>query len=781
LKALAYYPKPNALPTNPVTNVNNYYQQVIDRSTVQQADFKGDHSFTDKLRLTARYSRQWIDNAPTSLFGAADPATNVADPFGGPGTGGNQSVAATLTYTQNATTVWVANYGNIYSFSHRNPFVPSFDETTLGLPKYMQDTANYHVFPTFSAAGYNNVGTAGFWIIDRQEGIHQFSGSVSKVWSAHTFKAGAELRRNWLDYAQPGYPSGQFNFSAQTSSQDLNVGNSYQGNGFASMLLGFGNGSYYQIDPKSFPRSGYYGLFVQDDWRISRKLTLNMGLRWETEIPRYEAQNRYSYWDLGATAPISVPGYTLKGVYKFVDDKTRSPFDPDRNNFGPRLGFAYALDDKTSIRAGAGIFYSLSRATVAGHTGSGFTTDSKVAWTLDNYATRNATLSNPYPNGFLLPPGSSLGDKTFLGLPAATITRDTGKNPEMYSWNFSIQREIGWQSMVEISYTGSRSAHLYNSYGYFSPLDPVYWLGPSDQYTRAQLLQRVPNPFYGIIKDPLAVNMNGPTIQRFRLLVNMPQFDGASGSEPNTADSTYNALQVKYEKRFSKGLTMLMHYTWSKNLDDVSVTSGNLAWLGGSTNLQNPLDLRQEKSLSANDVAHRFIATGDYQLPIGRGRMFGKSMNRVLDGFVGGWEISGIFTLQSGPPLQVNQSGGTLWNGVQRPNLLRDPATSGSIYDRLNNYLDASAFSKPDPDTFGTAPRYLNVRGPAVNALDAAILKDFNFTERKRLQFRFEATNVRNHPVFGNPDTNYGGSNFGRITGTKVGTRNAQVSLKYIF
>jgi hypothetical protein len=138
-------------------------------------------------------------------------------------------------------------------------------------------------------------------------------------------------------------------------------------------------------------------------------------------------------------------------------------------------------------------------------------------------------------------------------------------------------------------------------------------------------------------------------------------------------------------------------------------------------------------------------------------------------------------TLQSGPPLQPNLSGAQLWNGTQRPNLIGDPKTTGSIYDRMNNYFNVAAFSKPASDTFGSAPRYLNMRGPKVNTFDAALLKDFNITERQRLQFRLEATNFRNHPVFSQPDTTYLGSNFGRITGTKVGARNAQISLKYIF
>jgi len=159
---------------------------------------------------------------------------------------------------------------------------------------------------------------------------------------------------------------------------------------------------------------------------------------------------------------------------------------------------------------------------------------------------------------------------TLVGLGVGTITRQT-RNPEMYSWNLSIQRDMGWSSMVEIAYTGSRGVHLYSPYTSLSPLDPVYWLGPNAQYTRAQLQAAVPNPFYGIITDPKAVNLNGKTIQQYRLLRNMPQYDGVSGSDPNAADSNYHGVQLKYEKRFSRGLTVLTHYTWSRMIDDASV------------------------------------------------------------------------------------------------------------------------------------------------------------------------------------------------------------------
>ncbi len=780
VKAMQYYPLANQDP-NPVTHVNNWFLQAVGESqTLPAFDFKGDHSFTDKLRFTGRYSRANSTSAPANLYGTASAAIGDADPYNGPSGTKTQSATGNVLYTQNATTIWSATYGFIYSNYGRDPFNSSFDLTTLGLPKYMQELSTLHVFPMFSAGGYSDMGTQGYWKMDRQEGVHQYSGSLTKIKSAHNIKAGFEFRANFLDYAQPGYPSGHFTFGAQTTSQDLNAASSIQGNGFASMLIGWGNGSNFHTDPKAFSRAQYWGAFVQDDWKITRKLTLNLGLRYEREIPRTEVFNRYSYWDLNAKSPISVPGFDLKGAMKFVDDKTRSPFDSDGNNFAPRIGFAYALNQKTSIRAGAGLFYLLSRATVAGHTGAAFNTDAAVPWSLDSGATRNATLTNPYPQGVLLPPGNAQGDSTFLGLGVGTITR-TNRNPEMYSWNLSVQREIGWNSIFEANYTASRGVHLYSPYTSLTPLALQYWYGANAPYTRNQLQAAVPNPFFGIINDPKAVNLNGRTIQQYRLFRNMPQYDGASGSDPNTADSWYHGMQLKLEKRFSKGLSLLTHYTWSKMIDTVSVTDGNLMWLGGTTSLQNPLDFSLEKALSQHDVPHRFVATFDYQIPFGRGRQYGANANRILDGVIGGWEVSGFFTLQSGFPLQVTQSGGTLWNGTQRPNLVGDPATSGSIYDRLNGYFNVNAFTRPPNDTFGTAARTLGIRGPRVNTLDAALLKSWRVVEGQRFEFRLEASNVRNHPIFSDPPTSYGAGNFGVIGGTKVLARSVQLGFKYYF
>jgi hypothetical protein len=779
LQALAWFPLPNVDSTS-VTGTNNWFAQGVSENVNRQMMLKLDHNFSERSRLNGRYSYGPYENTPPNLFGdlaAAFPLGN------GLVNGTLHSFVTEFTKTQSATALWSVRYGVTYAGFTRDPLA-NFELTRLGLPGYMQDQATFDVFPRFAPDGYSPIGAEGWLIMDRQESVHHFSGSYTKVMGGHNLKAGAESRWNFLDYAQPGYPSGQFTFGRGITCRDRFSCGGNEGSGLASMLLGWPTGGDFHIDPKVYTRSAYWGFYVHDDWRINPKLTLNLGLRYDFDVPRWETQDRQSYWDLEAQSPIQVPGYDTRGVIRFVDGDNRSPFEADMNNVQPRLGVAYALNDKTSIRGAYGLFFTLSRATVFGHTGGGFNVNSTPTFTLDSNATRYATLANPYPDGMLLPPGREQGDNTFIGLSAGTILPSNNRNPEYHSWNMSVQREIGWTSIIEANYTGSRGTHLFLPITTLTALDPQYW-----SMGRTALNAAVPNPFYGLITDPRATNLNGPTVQQFRLLRPMPQFNGANvaTSEPPIGDSWYHALQMKWDKRFSQGFSFLAHYTWSKMIDTGSNASGNVNWLGAQTSVQNIWDLDSERSLSAHDVAHRIALSGIWQLPFGRDRMWGANWNRGLDLALGGWSVSGVFSRQSGLPLSVTQSGGQIWDGTQRPDLIGDPSTSGRVQDRLNNYLNPAAFSQPAPDVPGTAPRTLDFRGPTIQIFDAVLMKSIPMRNEQRLELRIEAQNVLNHPVFSEPPTTnatnmaFGSTNFGQITSTKVGARQMMIGLKYYF
>lgn len=774
LKALAWFPLPNQ-PGHPVTKTNNWYNEGVNLSPSHQLNAKVDHNFTSNSRLTGRFSFGKSENTPPNLFGDL----RAALPWNlGPSRNKPISVVGEFTKVRSATDLWSIRYGLIYADYHRDPF-EEFDLTRLGLPKYMYDNSTHHVFPTFSPEGYQEIGLQGWHIMDRQEGTHHFSGFYSKVAGGHSMKFGGETRRRWLDYAQPGYPSGQFSFGRGVTCKDRFSCPGNEGNGFAAFLIGWATSGQFHIDPKVFARSGYWGFYFQDDWKISRKLTINLGIRYEFDEPMWEKFNRESYWDLEAQSPVRVQGYDTRGVYRFVDDKHRSPFKGDYNNWSPRVGLAYAATSKLAIRAGYALLYQLSRNTVHGHTGSGFNVNSTPVFTRDSNATLYARLSDPYPDGMLLPPGRSLGEWTFIGLSAGTIYPEWSDNPEYHTWSLSIQYQLPSQSLLEANYTGTRGTNLMLPYNSFTPLHPMYW-----SMGRTALTSQVPNPFYGIITDPKS-QLSRPTVQLYRLLRPMPHFDGASGgySQPPAADSYYHALQLKWEKRYSHGLTLLAHYTFSKMIDTASHGSGNLNWLGGGTNFQDPLNLRLERALSAHDVKHRGVITFAWEVPVGRGRKLGTNWNRWLDAFLGGWELSGFALLQSGVPLHVTQSGGNIWNGTQRPNLIGDPSTSGPISERINRWFNEAAFEKPPVDVRGTAPRTLHYRGPHIRTLNAALLKNFRVKEGQRFEFRIEAQNATNTTVFGNPNTSFGSTAFGQITGYQsgAGPRNVQLGMKYYF
>ena len=331
LRALNYFPLPNVTSTS-ITDTNNWFGQGLSQDVNRQMNFKIDQNFSARNRLTGRYSYAPYTNTPPNIFGEQGPAFPLNN---GPIVGSAHSFVTEFTRTQSSTSLWSVRYGLTYAAFIRDP-LEHYNLTELGLPQYMKNQATFDVFPRFAPDGYSPIGTEGWLKMDRQEGVHHFSGSYTKVMGGHNFKAGAESRFNFLDYAQPGYPSGQFTFGRGITCRDRFTCPGNEGNGVATMLLGWPTGGDFHIDPKVYTRSAYWGFYAHDDWRVSQKLTLNLGLRYDFDVPRWETQDRMSYWDLEAQSPVVVPGYDTRGVIKFVDSNKRSPFDADMNNVQPR-------------------------------------------------------------------------------------------------------------------------------------------------------------------------------------------------------------------------------------------------------------------------------------------------------------------------------------------------------------------------------------------------------------------------------------------------------------
>ncbi len=773
--AMQFYPTAN-LPGNQHTRINNFFNSGARVANEYQTTMKVDHNFTELQRISVRYSQYRNTSNSPNLWG--NWMSPYDDGYVSPGDV-TRNGSVDYTYTISPTTILNLRWGVARQFGVRKPFCeacPEFNINDFGFNGPM----NTQIPPNFQPEGFASLGTRPWARVNRGEDVNHFVANLTKIAGNHTIKFGGDGRIYRLNYAQPGWNSVSFNFGRLTTSENPFQGNALQGNGLASMLLGWGTGGSQSVGAYSSYASSSYGFFFQDDWRVSSRLTLNLGIRYELDVPRTERYNRVSWVDPNAVSPVSAPGYeNLRAGLVFADPNNRAPYDLEKKNFAPRFGFAYTLTPKTVIRGGYGIYFGISAAQNRSPLGQGFTDSTPWNASMDGGMTQYAALNTPFPDGISTPPGSSLGLASFIGRGISGPIRDWGKKPYYQQISFSIQRELPANSVIELSYFGNLGRRMYfGNNGALNRIDPSYL-----SYG-ASLNDLVANPFYGIINDPLSP-LSKPEVSQIQLLRPYPQFTGVSGvTGPPTANSSYHAMQVHYTKRFSHGFSASAHYTFSKMLDFNSV-SGSVGWLGYDTGgLQSYSNLRLERAVSVYDRRHRMVVDFAYELPFGRSKSFGSGMPKWLDYAVGGWQANGILTFQGGSPLVPGLQGGVLADATQRPNLIGDPRTSGSVKDRLDNYVDPAAFSRPTPYTWGTAPRTLgSLRTPMMKNIDASLFKNLYFTGDNRiyLQLRGEAFNLTNTPIFAGPNMSYGSQSFGVISSQANGPRQMQIALKLYF
>ena len=420
--------------------------------------------------------------------------------------------------------------------------------------------------------------------------------------------------------------------------------------------------------------------------------------------------------------------------------------------------------------------------TLGGGGVAGFSSSSSFVSSLDGGLTPNDSLSNPLPNGYTLPAGSSKGLLSFAGQNFQT-NNIFDRSPYVQRWNLSIQHEIARSLLLEAGYTGAKGTGF--SVNFASP----NMLREDDLRLGAGLLERVDNPLFGVITDPSSP-LSKRTVARNQLLRPFPQFRNMSLEKGSYASSTYHALQVRMDRRFANGFTFLASYTASKLIDDSSTSGTGL--LPPYTFIQQWHNRRAERSLSVTDVSQRFVFSTLYELPFGRGSRYGTGMSRLADFLVVGWQVNGIWTLSRGTPLilvnaQDNSgalgSPGLVEPGTQRPNNNGQSAKrSGPVVERLDECFATSVFSQPEPFRFGNVARTMpDVRRPGVVQIDFSIFKDFSVTESVDMQFRTEFFNLTNTPVFGVPNTRFGTRAFG-VIGRQANTpRQTQFALRLTF
>jgi hypothetical protein len=510
-------------------------------------------------------------------------------------------------------------------------------------------------------------------------------------------------------------------------------------------------------------------------------------MRYDVSTPRSERYNRMNAFDPNVTSPITAPGLgTLHGGEIFMSPSNRNNFNTDFGDIGPRFGLAYQIMPKTVLRGGYGIFYSTVKGGASGTGALGWQgydeTTNWYALNPSDGATPYGRLSNPFPNGVKLPPGNSLGLLNDVGFGAAgPVPSIDSPNPNEQSWSFDIQQELPSNLLLDVGYIGKKGTHLY--FGGATSLD---YLGPQiEHYNSSQIAALntyVNNPFYGIITNPTS-GLSAQTYPAYQFQLPFPQFTSVGMEDPPWANSIYNALQVKVEKRFSHGLQFLATYVWSKSIDGSSASGGAVTWLGSSTHLQDPNNRALERSLSQFDIPSVLQLSYTYELPIGKGKPLLGNANAVVNAVVGGWQTNGIWRFTDGRPEGLGLSGGQSLPtyGGQQPDLTATLQCASS--NILNQYFaNPDAVSVPAPFTLGTAARTVaGCRQPGQANVNLALFKEFyipQLREGAKLQLRVETFNAFNHPQFAGPNTTVNGGSFGVITSTNNGPREVQVALK---
>jgi hypothetical protein len=706
-----------------------------------------------------------------------------------------------------------------------------FDPATLGFSAAsIAAMRGYDYIPRFMIlnldATRNTRSTLGAQRSDWSDGRERpfYMGSIqptmTQIFGNHTARYGYDLRITRENFNSNNYQGGQFFFDGLFTSPASNSNTATRnafGRDIAAFILGLpstvgtSSSNTSQIDnPSAYSvQSIYHGLFIQDDWRATPKLTLNLGFRYELEMGLTERFNRilrgfdfttptpvndavraaytttYNAQTAAARAFLVAPDqFRVVGGYTFADDNNRSVWNADKTNWQPRVGAAYQLNEKTVLRAGFGIF--MAPFLVETPQQVGFAASTAFVPTNNNGQTFITNLTNPFPNGtagLVATPGSSLGLLTGLGsavgatdLPIIPTER---KNSKFARAVFGFQRELPGQFVVE--------ANFVTSWGYDQSVNrninfvPRQFLGADEASSitaNTNLSATIANPFLGRLAGTGSPLNTNTTITRGTTLLPFPQFGSLFVQEYN-GTNRYNSLQLQGNKRFSRDFSLTMTYTFSRLRERISYL--------------NPSDTELEDRVSIADRPHRFTFAETYVLPLGRGRMFGKDMNRVLDAFVGGWQLNGTYEWQSGEPLNLTQN--LFFDGD--PGTLR--ARVGESNGQGGKYgIDTPAIYNINPsgprlvtlNAFGlrNVPTTLdNLRNQPYSIGNLSLTKNFRVGETKRLQIRAEAINAFNHPYFGNGlglnpgSTAAPNAAFGFVTSQRNNPRDVQLGAKFTF
>lgn len=768
---LKYYPMPNS--GGDAQGANNYISNNVAIDRFHSEIARIDHTWTDKHRSSARLQRNFRDSPSTGWTGGQ---INGINPTRGLGYRGNQGLSLDHIWVASPSDLIDITAGITRYYVGSGRMAAGFDPASLGFSPATAALFNgFKYLPSFAPSGYGSVGASGGDF--QANNIFFIKGAYTKTKGRHNLYAGYDVRA-YRENALPGSsPAGSYSFNNTYTKGPLdNSGGAPVGQSLASFVLGLPTGGAIDRVATSANQALFQALYLQDDFKVTPRLTLNLGVRFEVESPTTDRYNRnVRGFDTTSPSPIEAAAraayaarpdpalapdaFQLRGGLLFADSNHRGFWNTRAALVQPRAGFAFQVNSKTVLRGGFGMY--MIPFGVDGVFQPGYSQTTNIVPTLDGGLTFAASLADPFPSGVTEPTGAAGGLSTFLGqnISFTPLDRGTGK---VQRWQLGLQRQLpgGW--VVEAAYAGTRGV------GMTVPINlntvPQQYLSRSPARDTAAinfLTASIPNPMVRLLGT---TNLSGTTVARSQILLPFPQFS-AVNSERYDGGTRYHGLELRANRRFSRGFTLNMSYGRSRLRERLSML--------------NNTDASPEDRVSGEDRPNRFQINGIWELPFGKGRRFGNGWNRLVDGILGGWQLNGVYVIQSGRPISV----GNLYftgdpdrlvanydkNRLDRPIFaisgfyFQDAAvqTNGAVdpaKQRADQRISLSNNIRTVPSMFA------NFRGDRVRGIDASLIKNLRIIERLRAQIRAEAINALNQVQFNNPGTSPTSANFGLIS-----------------
>lgn len=752
-------------------NVMNYYP-LPNRNTVVQNYVLNNTRQNDTTKWFGRLD-QVIGSKNRLFFTGAyqkntqfTPGVNMA--FPGEGVNGEQGLIGSDTYTavlSDTVTFSPSLVGQFRANATRRvintaPRSVGFDFAQLGFPQSLEDRAKSLMFPRFNVTDIAALGPDRASYFTDAEDNREAQAHLTWLAGGHSLKFGSTFTFQTFNIFRPERPSGVYEFSRNfTQGPNPAAATATAGYGFATFLLGPPTGGQFTDDPALATSQKYYAAYVQDDWRIARNFTLNLGVRWEYQTPWNERYDQLGFFDPDFIDPTT----GQNGLLRFTgrDGNPRYQSDPDKNNIAPRVGFAWKVFPKTVVRSGYGLFYFPGSGGVgagASDLGAGFLATTPVFLgqppAAPNTPPAGASLAEPFQAGFLTAPATGVGTSV------NTAFREW-VTPFNHQWNFNIQHELTSNLLVEVAYVGSRGQRIWINRSRSAVSTDYLSLGPA-------LDELVDNPYFGqITTGPRSARQ----LRRAQLLQPFNHYDGVSRFRDPVGDSIYHGFTARVEKQMSHGLMVAASFTASKLIDNVQER------FGGRSTFIDPNNLSLSRSIGEFDRPRNLVVNFIYELPVGQGRAWLKE--GVASKIIGQWQVSGIGTFSKGLPVIITGPNNTRLPGVNSVTMrLKDPVLAERSPDR---WFDTSAFAPAPLYSLGNDSRTQpQLRGPGLRLINFTLSRSQRVHERVNIQFRADFFNLFNTPQLGDPDGNIQSQNFGVIT-TASNSRVVQLGLRVSF